>query len=217
MATCITRVCGTLAVILVLLAGCAIGSRGPTRPVYPVHGLPEYRVHGRIVDAETGETISLERLTVRFYMDGLPLVRADSGERFDVRLPFHEACMVVDDPRKRYFPYEESLRIPAAGLGHVVRLRPTHRVLLKGRAIDARTGGPARLGKTSVSLLGDDGAGAVYVEPDEQGRFEVYVPRGVLRFGYVNPMVLAVDPTIDLGGVEGDVVERTVLFSPAFE
>lgn len=224
-----TRLLVTVAALLsaAVLLGCAVSRydtskekadssvyRGPTPPKYPV------RVG--IVDAETGETIVLERLVVRFFLDGEPLFGKYYGQRIDMKIPAREVRIVVDDPQKRYFHHEESFRVPMARPEHIVRLRPTHRVLLKGRAIDARTEGPARLGKTRVSLYADDadaddGAGGVSVNPDVQGRFQVYVPRSVLRFGYVNPEVLAVDPTIDLSGVAGDVVERTVLFSPAFE
>jgi len=208
-----------------VLLGCAVSHYEISKerahpPVYRGPTPPEYPVRVRIVDAETGETIALERLVIGFFLDGSRLFGKYYGERIDMHLPAHEVRIVVDDPQKRYLPHEESFRVPMARPEHIVRLRPTHRVLLEGRALDARTGVPVRLGPTHVSLCaedGDDGAGAVSVEPDEQGRFEVYVPRSVLTFGYVNPEMMAIDSTIDLSGVEGDVVTRTVLFSPAFE
>jgi hypothetical protein len=176
-----------------------------------------------VVDAETGRTIPVEYapreggVSVRFFMDGFPTMGAEDGKRFEVRLPHPEARMEVRDPRLRYFDHEETIRVTAVGGEHIVRLRPTHRVLLRGRVLDARTGRPARLGKTMVSLGGGDGAGGVSVDPDDHGRFEAYVPRDVLTFGYVNPEVMCVEDTLDLRGVQGDVVERTLYFTRAFE
>jgi hypothetical protein len=199
-----TRVLTGLCTALLLLAGACASD-------------PSHLLHGRVIDAETGEPVSRRTMYVHFFCDEIDFQRTldpEDASTYSVRLPRPTVRVRAADRSGVYALFEQTLTIDGEALEHDIRLTPTHFVLLRGRAIDAVTGEAIRptggWGSGPVLHLDADkvGWGKSGVTLDDEGAFSLRVPRAKLRVRAINTSKRIVNPVIDLTGYEAD--ERDV-------
>ncbi|HTF90981.1 MAG TPA: hypothetical protein VK843_21380 [Planctomycetota bacterium] len=186
----------------------------------------DYVIRGSIVDAETGAPIAHKDLHIDAFDDAQQWWKSpEAGDEatFNLRLPQSDAWLVVRDFTNRYQLYQTKIAVPPPGLDFVVRLEPTHFVVLKGRMLVEKDGAwvaaPASVRASEVKpvlrggpLLSlhwmQGGSNVIDVRPD--GSFEVRVPRARVEAMVVATPLTTEPRYLDLTGETADVIERDI-------
>jgi hypothetical protein len=202
-----------------------------------VPGRGDYEFRCSFIDTETGERVSRRDLWVEVHNDGSEVdveIERAVASTFIVRMPEPEVRLRIGDYTDRYREYETTLLVPPTGLDHVVRLIPTHFVLLKGRLLERERGAwvPMRLPPNDGMLHGwpqlhldlDDEQldsesaqprASWSISPKDDSSFELRLPRKRLRLdGAINTALAPETPVLDLTEFVGDVLQLDIHMVP---
>jgi len=201
----------------------ALSSCGPR---FAGHG--NYEIRGSLVDAETGAPVSRKEIYLHVSNDAIKdqtAVEREDESTFTVRVLRPDVRLRVYDPTNQYQLYETRLIVPKPGLDTVVRLVPTHYVVLKGRLLVDKDGSwvpipepeyvpgaPHLIGGQPLLSFDWEGGGTSWsaFHVDENGAFEVRLPRALVRVVVLDTGLNHDPPFIDLTRSTVDVIERDI-------
>jgi hypothetical protein len=201
-----------LVALLAALAACTPDEPGPPAPE------AGYRLHGRILDAETGTPVSREHAYLHFFCDAIDVQKSfDPADltSYDVRMPRAEIRIRIKDKTEEYALFEKTVTVDGNDREYDIRLVPTHFVLLRGRAIDVATGQAVEQHGHGPLLYFDAEPGdwgRSMVRLDDDGAFTLRVPRAKLRIQAVDTSKRIANPILDLTGFEGGETEFELRF-----
>ena len=189
-----------------------------------VAGHGDYVIRGSLVDSETGAPVSRKDVYVHAFNDEIKRQTSldpEDSAAFTVRMPRPAVRLRVAEMTGRYRLEETTLTVPPEGLDHVVRLVPTHYILMKGRFLvregvqwvpvppQRRDGAIGGRPLPSFLLEGEVPAG-FRVTFREDASYEVRLPRARVRVQVLDTPLTPDPKSIDLTGVKEDVVVRDV-------
>ncbi|QDV09244.1 hypothetical protein Poly30_48010 [Planctomycetes bacterium Poly30] len=185
-------------VLLTLLACAGCNSDVP--------GSGSIRVSGRLIDAETGQSVSRETFYVHAYVDGTgERVSLDParGDDFGFRMSQPEIRRLVADKADQYERFEGTFTASGEVLDVDVRLKPTHWVRAHGTVLWRDDKGrlrPLRDGDELVRAARPHIGGRL-LHPDADGNYEQLLPRELHELLAINTSYGPVPSEVDLRGV----------------
>lgn len=186
-----------------------------------VAGHGKYELHVTFVDAETSALVSRNPLwfeasnvaTGETVSPGYYLHQSS----FTVRMPLPDVRLRVQDWTSEYRKHEETFVVPPTGIDCVIRLVPTHFVLLKGRLLVEDHGQWVKLPREPhTGAIGENLLLSFCTEERnygdaniDNGIFEIRLPRDRFEILILDSPFAAEEPRVlDLTGVKDDVIER---------
>lgn len=197
-------VLGSLLALCLPLAGC--GNDGNGTP-----NTSDYRLSGRVLDADTGEEVSRETLYLHFFSDDVKLKKTlnpEPGSRYEVLMPQAKVRVRVSDKERRYALFEETIDLASKAESYDIKLKPTNYIRLHGtvkedgKPVPPSDGTP---GDRVMLYFESDGKPiAGPIPPASDGTYSLRVPRGPIKILTVNTAKKPKNDTVDLTGNTND-------------
>ncbi len=171
------------------------------------------RVTGRLIDAETGEPVSRDRIFVHAFNDATEhqvSLKPNSETTFELEMPAPEIRLRIPDLQHAYELFEEDFVAKDGRLEVDVRLQPTHWIQLHGTVLWKDKDGslrPLNEGDGNVRKASLSGGRYVGFGTDATGRFATRAPRELIEVLSINTSYQHEPREVDLSDVEADEFE----------